>query len=137
LAVLGSFALLAPAQDIYNPAPAVPLQPGAAPAPAATQDLIFFTPDGPIRVRLTVAVGGKSAIVPWRTALDKLFAFCDRDGDGTLSAAERTAFRKNSVAYGDFILADGVIGSYSSGRQPFAFPERDGNTDRTMFGEGF
>ena len=59
----------------------------AAPGRAADTDLLF--PDGDTVARLRVAVtDGKGPEAAWVAFLDKLFAYFDRDGSGTLSEAE-------------------------------------------------
>ena len=56
-------------------------------APArADADLVF--PDGETSARLRFEPLGPSPEVAWVAFLDKLFAHCDRDGDGALSEAE-------------------------------------------------
>lgn len=72
--------------------------PAAEPAPAGTtatvQDMVYFAKSGPVRVRFRVALAGAAPEAAWQAAVDKLFTFCDRDGNGALDAKERAAFMK-------------------------------------------
>ncbi len=52
------------------------------------QDVIFFAEDRPVLIRLHVHVDGKPHGAAWDRYAKKLFAFLDRDGDGTLSRDE-------------------------------------------------
>lgn len=65
--------------------------PVALPA-GTTQELVFFTADGPVRVRFGVTLGGKPAPDLWNAAVEKLFAYCDKNGDGVLDEKERATF---------------------------------------------
>ncbi|MDB5309059.1 MAG: hypothetical protein JWO38_3261 [Gemmataceae bacterium] len=118
--------------------PGVPATPtGPAQDPATTQDLILFTADGPVRLRLAVTLGGKPAVGPWRAALDALFDHCDRDGDGGLSVKERESFQHTArQGLSEFVVVDGP--AYVSSRMPVVtFPERGGKVDRAGFHAGF
>src|SRR5947209_16492224 len=74
---------------------AVPPKPVAAPPVGTVQDVIFFTADGPVRLRLTLTRNGQPLDAGWGAALDRLFTFLDRNGNATLEADERTLFRRN------------------------------------------
>jgi Ca2+-binding EF-hand superfamily protein len=112
-----------------------------APAPAAgssdtTQELLFFTADGPVRVRLTLTVDGKPAEDAWRAALDGLFAFCDKNGDGALESSERGLFANNVRRGQRFVVIDGL--AYAQGQPPqVSFTETNGKVDREAFRNGF
>jgi Ca2+-binding EF-hand superfamily protein len=54
----------------------------------STQEVIFFTEQRPVRVRLHVKVAGKSLVAEWKGQMRKLFDFFDRDGDGVLNPYE-------------------------------------------------
>jgi Ca2+-binding EF-hand superfamily protein len=60
----------------------------AAPAPAGAADILFPNGAAPARLRVEVEVDGRAPDVAWEAFLDKLFDHFDRDGDGSLSAAE-------------------------------------------------
>jgi Ca2+-binding EF-hand superfamily protein len=112
--------------------------PRPASPPGLAQELLFFTGDGPVRVRLTVTLDGKPAGEAWRAALDGLFAFCDRDANGTLDAKERELFRTGQRGQIDrFILVGGDVSSSFLSRQAVSFPEKDGKVDRDGFRDGF
>ncbi len=79
---------------------AVPNAPPLAPAPRAaapkfvapkfnnTFEVLVFTTQRPVRVRVTALHDGKSVDDLWRDRLKKAFDYCDRDGDGFLNAKE-------------------------------------------------
>jgi Ca2+-binding EF-hand superfamily protein len=54
----------------------------------SAQEVIFFTEQRPVRVRLHVKVAGKSLVAEWKAQMRKLFDFFDRDGDGVLNSYE-------------------------------------------------
>jgi Ca2+-binding EF-hand superfamily protein len=54
----------------------------------STQEVIFFTEQRPVRVRLHVKVAGKTLVAEWKGQMRKLFDFFDRDGDGVLNSYE-------------------------------------------------
>jgi len=68
--------------------------PAATPSAATVQDVVYFAKTGPVRVRFRVGFAGASAEAAWQAAVDRLFAFCDRDGNGTLDAKERAVFTR-------------------------------------------
>jgi Ca2+-binding EF-hand superfamily protein len=102
-----------------------------------TQELLFFTADGPVRVRLSVALAGKPAEETWRTALDGLFAHCDRNADGTLESAERGLFANAGGRRGrQFVVVDGI--AYTQPQQPpVSFTETNGKVGRGAFRDGY
>jgi Ca2+-binding EF-hand superfamily protein len=63
---------------------------GPAPArgQAAGPALLFPGEHGPVRLRLEVRAGGRTPEAAWEAFLDRWFDYFDRDGDGSLSAAE-------------------------------------------------
>jgi hypothetical protein len=64
---------------------------GAATDPAAlaeVQDLIFWTDARPVLIRLHAFVDGAPFRARWEAQLSRLFAYLDRDADGTLDADE-------------------------------------------------
>jgi Ca2+-binding EF-hand superfamily protein len=76
--LVGGAAALGPATD---PAPA---------APAAPLELVL-TGDKPSRVELRVEVDGRPVAAVWDEALATLFAFLDRNSDGSLDSKEAAA----------------------------------------------
>jgi Ca2+-binding EF-hand superfamily protein len=82
-AVLG-LALFVAVRAADPPAPAAPT--------ASVREAVYFGPSGPVRIRLHVAIDGRAADAVWSEATDALFAFRDQNGDGSLDAAERSAF---------------------------------------------
>jgi Ca2+-binding EF-hand superfamily protein len=111
------------------------------PAPAAgssatTQEMLFFTADGPVRVRLTLTVDGKPVEDVWRAAVDGLFAYCDRNGDGALESSERGLFANTGRRAQRFVVVDGV--AYMQGQAPrVSFTETNGKVGREAFRDGF
>lgn len=89
LLLLGSTLLTAsPAANEVAPPPRIA---AAKPAPtsiAGAMEVIVFTPQRPVRVRIEVASEGKQLSEIWREKLRKVFDYFDRDKDGTLNAAE-------------------------------------------------
>ncbi|MBY0457598.1 MAG: EF-hand domain-containing protein, partial [Gemmataceae bacterium] len=70
------------------PAPHVPKPKFAAPAFSDTFEVLVFTNQRPVRLRVTALQDGKSVGEVWRDRLQKAFTFCDRDADGFLSEKE-------------------------------------------------
>jgi Ca2+-binding EF-hand superfamily protein len=72
----------------------------AEPDPAARRaepsgslrEAIYFGSAGPVRIQFRVTIAGRPADAVWAEAVDKLFAYCDRNGDGVLDASERAFF---------------------------------------------
>lgn len=89
LLLLGSTLLAAsPVANEVAPPPRIA---AAKPAPtsiAGAMEVIVFTPQRPVRVRIEVASEGKQLSEIWREKLRKVFDYFDRDKDGTLNAAE-------------------------------------------------
>ncbi len=79
---------------------AVPDAPALAPAPKPaapkfvapkfndSYEVLIFTNQRPVRVRVTALQEGKSVGEAWRDRLQKAFDFCDRDADGFLNEKE-------------------------------------------------
>jgi Ca2+-binding EF-hand superfamily protein len=107
---------------------------GTVPAdpPGTVLDAVHFAPGGPVRVRLRVTVAGRPADAVWAEAADRLFAFADRNGDGTLDAKERAAFAPPGRGRADdeVVLPDGL----TAGRPlRLTFPKGDDPVDRAAF----
>jgi Ca2+-binding EF-hand superfamily protein len=60
----------------------------ATPGVGAVQYLAYFAGTRPMLVKLHVEVDGRPFDAAWDEYIEALFKFLDRDGDGTLSAAE-------------------------------------------------
>jgi Ca2+-binding EF-hand superfamily protein len=112
------------------------VDPARPPAPTV-QDVVFFSPDGPVRVRLTLTRHGRPLEDGWTRALDGLFAFADKNGDGTLDATERAAVQQSGRGLGEgyLLLGNGVFRSNRA--TGFAFPETNGKVGREEFRSGF
>lgn len=127
------FALIAFA--VLTAAP--PAKPQAAKSAFTVQELVFFTVDGPVRVRMAVTLGGKATDQPWRAALDSLFAHCDKNRNGSLEANERQMFQNGRPGgLNQFIIVDG-IGYNAPQMPPVAFVEKNGKVDADAFRTGF
>ncbi|AMV19150.1 EF-hand domain-containing protein [Planctomyces sp. SH-PL14] len=67
---------------------------------------------GLVRVELALAIDGDSAPMVWRRALDRLFEFHDRDGDGALTEPEArrlpTDYELRSLLWGAFLAPTGL-----------------------------
>lgn len=100
----------------------------------AAQDAIFFSSDGPVRVRYTATIEGKPASTVWNDALAKLFAFCDRNSDGVLDTRERAAFNRPRMAY-SFVDVEGNL--HTTGGRQVTFTETSGKVDKGAFLAGF
>jgi Ca2+-binding EF-hand superfamily protein len=100
----------------------------------AGQDVVYFSADGPVRVRFTATIDGRPAEAVWREALDKLFALCDRDGDGQLDSKERAVFNQPRTAY-RLVDQDGNV--YSGGSTSVQFTNKSGKLDRAAFRAAF
>src|SRR5215472_10545960 len=58
-------------------------------SPASPCEILYFGRGGPAHFRLHVLMNGRPADAVYAEAVEALFAFCDRDGDGELDAAEQ------------------------------------------------
>jgi Ca2+-binding EF-hand superfamily protein len=83
-ATLIAFMMIAGVGAANPPAPATPT--------ASVRDAVYFGPAGPVRIRFLLSIGGRPADTVWTEAIDGLFAFCDRNGDGVLDPTERAIF---------------------------------------------
>jgi Ca2+-binding EF-hand superfamily protein len=72
-----------------EPDPAAPRRTEPAGTP---REAIYFGSAGPVRIQFHVTIAGRSADAVWADAVDKLFTYCDRNGDGVLDASERAFF---------------------------------------------
>ncbi|WP_193376965.1 EF-hand domain-containing protein [Frigoriglobus tundricola] len=117
----------------FNNADAPPL----APAPRAvapkfvapkfnnTFEVLIFTNLRPVRVRVTALHEGKPVDDLWRDRLKVAFDFCDRDGDGALSAKEvGFAFTEAGMAQ---LLANGFYQPGVPTGQPLLSMDKDGD----------
>jgi Ca2+-binding EF-hand superfamily protein len=104
--------------------------PPAAPA-ASVREVVYFGPAGPVRIRLHVSLDGRPADAVWNEAVESLFVFCDRNGDGVLDPAERAAFMTPTRPPRDIeVLGDMAV-------QPLrlTFPPREEKVSRAAFAE--
>jgi Ca2+-binding EF-hand superfamily protein len=117
---------------------AAPPKPAAATPAGTVQDVIFFTADGPVRVRLTLTRNGRPFEAGWDRAVDGLFAYLDRDGNGTLEAGERTIFNRTRGLNlsGDLVVIDGT-GYVVPRDMSVTFAVTDGKVGRPAFRDGF
>lgn len=67
---------------------------------ADVQDILYFSPSGPVRLRFHLQTADKQLSARWNEFVDGLMIYFDRDGDGKLDAKELGAFAK-------FPLVDG------------------------------
>ena len=93
LALSGLLALALVAGAVAPPvppsAPARAARPPVRTAPADDQlDFMFFASDRPVLIRLHLRIGDKPYSVAWDAWMDRLFAWFDKDNNGTLSPAE-------------------------------------------------
>ena len=68
---------------------------GPADAPGSSEcirDLVYWGAGGPIRIRLHLQIDGRSVDSAWSDAVQALFKFCDRNGDGILDSTELAPF---------------------------------------------
>ncbi|MDR3636302.1 MAG: hypothetical protein P4L84_21040 [Isosphaeraceae bacterium] len=85
MAVAASAVLLFPPARAEEPA-------AGRPSPAsdgdAVQDVMFLSEDRPIFIRLRIDTGGKGFRSAWMDAIKAIYAYLDRNGDGTLTKDE-------------------------------------------------
>jgi Ca2+-binding EF-hand superfamily protein len=79
-------------------------------------DLLLLVGDKPARLELTVEIDGKPVPQVWDGTFARLHAFCDRDGDGSLSKAEAarlpTPFALRQVLWGQLVPATGAAPAF-------------------------
>ncbi len=88
-----------------------PLFPAPPEAPGSVRDVVYFGPSGPVRLRFHIAIGGRPADAVWAEAIDALFAFCDRNGDGVLDERERAVFAPPRRGRNDVVVFDQMSGT--------------------------
>ena len=106
--------------------------PPAAPS-GSVREAIYFGPAGPVRIRMHVSIDGRPADAVWGAAIDALFAFRDRNGDGGLDQSERAAFAPPTRRGREVEIAlDGVPGV-----QPLrlTFNQKDEKLSKAAFAE--
>ena len=70
-------------------------KPTENPKPSASiRDLIYWGAGGPVRIRLHLQVNDRPVDAVWSEAVNALFAFCDRNGDGVLEGEELAPFNE-------------------------------------------
>lgn len=68
-----------------------------ADAPGSSEsirDLVYWGAGGPIRIRLHLQINERSVDATWSEAVEALFKFCDRNGDGILDPTELAPFNE-------------------------------------------
>src|SRR5262245_5402605 len=102
---LAGAVLAAPDAPTLAPAPRESAPKFVAPKFPGSFEVLVFTNQRPVRIRVAVLNGGKPVDELWRDRLQKLFDFCDRDGDGFLSEKEsKYAFSDQGMSQ---LLANG------------------------------
>jgi Ca2+-binding EF-hand superfamily protein len=94
---------------------------GAGPAEGSVREIAYFGRGGPVRLHLQIQIDGRSADAVWKEAVDALFAFCDKNGDGELDAAELAIFARPQTEPPDPL------------RVQLAFPSRNRKVTRAEF----
>jgi Ca2+-binding EF-hand superfamily protein len=126
-------AVAPPPAPVSKPAPRPAAKPAVKAAPTPDQlDFIFFGSDRPVLIRLHLQIGDKPYPTAWEAWMDRLFAWFDKNNDGTLSPAEAARlmpgqFLQNQV--------QGSIGGPSGQTVPFA--NLDTNKDGKVSKEEF
>ena len=123
IAALG-FGLLATAEGTEPPVPKAPS--------ASVREAIYFGPTGPVRIRLHVSIDGRPVDAAWQDAIDGLFAFHDRDGDGLLDPSERSPFVAPTRANRELNLLEMA---FSVQPLRLTFPPKDEKITRAAFAE--
>ena len=107
----------------------------AEPPPAAGREgspyeILYFGRGGPAHFRLHVLLDGRPADAVYAEAVEALFAFCDRNGDGELDAAEQAVLAPPRRGR----EREAVIASRPT-PQPLrlTFPSRSGKVTRADF----
>lgn len=88
LTALAGTVLAVPDAPTLAPPPRTAAPKFVAPKFNNTFEVLVFTLQRPVRIRVTALNEGKSIEELWRDRLKKAFDFFDRDGDGSLSAKE-------------------------------------------------
>jgi Ca2+-binding EF-hand superfamily protein len=121
---------LAPAPRAATPKVAAPAPHAAGPKFAAPKfnnsfEVLVFTNQRPVRVRVTALNQGKSMDELWRDRLRKAFEFFDRDNDGYLDAKEvGYVFSDQGMTQ---LLANGFYQPGTSASPTLARLDRDGD----------
>lgn len=108
--------------------------PRPAPPAGTVQDVVYFARGGPVRARFHVGIAGKPADAAWQAAVDALFAYLDRNGDGVLDAKERAALTRPAGRQQQGLVdidADGNPVAVGAGLQLFA--DKDAPADKAAF----
>ena len=107
------------------PAPRAAAPKFVAPKFNDTFEVLVFTTQRPVRVRVTALNEGKSVGELWHARLKQLFDFCDRDGDGFLSEKElKYAFSDQGMVQ---LLANGFYNPGVPSGVTLARLDRDGD----------
>lgn len=107
------------------PAPRVVKPKFIAPKLNNVYEVLVFTTQRPVRIRVTALTEGKPMDELWRERLKKLFDFCDRDDDGFLSEKEsKYAFSDQGMAQ---LLANGYYQPGAANAPRFADLDKNGD----------
>lgn len=106
-------------------------QPAGKTPNESTREVVYFGPAGPVRIRLHLAINGRSADAAWTDAINGLFAFRDKDNDGFLNASERAPLVGPTRGARE-ILQEGV---YNIQPLRLTFSQKDEKINRAAFVE--
>lgn len=79
------------------------------------QDVVFFSQSRPVLLRLHLRHDGPSYLAAWDETLVQLFAYLDKDKDGSLSPAEAARTPPPRVLIGNSLLGAGRFGGGGGG----------------------
>ncbi len=108
--------------------------PPAPKAPAASvREAVYFGTAGPVRIRLNISLDGRAVDAVWGDAINSVFAFRDKDGDGFLDASEWTPFSPPARKSREIV-------TFPDGESPvqplqLRFPEKTEKASKAAFAE--
>ena len=82
----------------------------------STREVVYFGPAGPVRIRLHLAINGRSADAAWTDAINGLFAFRDKDNDGFLNASEVLPLLAQPVVLARYCRKGFITSNHSASR---------------------
>jgi Ca2+-binding EF-hand superfamily protein len=106
-----------------------PVAPAAEKPGQDIQDLVFFADHRPVLVRLHVRVDGKAFTAAWEGFIDRVFKYCDKNGDGFLNKAEAASIPPIAALFGGGF---GPFGRFGGGPPTLAMLDtnKDGKVSR-------